>query len=83
MPIKMPIACLVILTISLALVNLVGLIRVEMDRPPPRLLLLFAFYLSLMWGIILIHKKILTRMKISVNCTSKTTEAEYEAHKKR
>ncbi len=28
MPIKLPIACLVILTISLALVNLVGLIRV-------------------------------------------------------
>ncbi len=31
MPVKVPLICIVLLTIVLALVNLVGLIRVEMD----------------------------------------------------
>lgn len=73
MPIKIPIACLVLLTIGLALVNLVGLIRVEMDFPPPRLIIIFAFYLCIMWSIIYIHRKSAMKLKINISCSSRMT----------
>lgn len=83
MPLKVPIGCLVILTIGLALVNLVGLVRVEMDLPPPRLLMLAALYLCLIWGIMFIHKKKLAKLKVGITCVPKMSVPEYELAKKK
>lgn len=81
MPAKVPIICLVILTICLALVNLVGLIRVEMDVPKPRLLLLLAAYLAIMCAIIVIKLKKLKQSTTNLQCVSKVDSNDYEKAK--
>lgn len=71
---KVPLSCLAILTVGLALINLVGLIKVEMDTPNPRLILLLAFYLVLMCGIILTYLKTLEETKKGMTCIKKASE---------
>lgn len=71
MPAKVPIVCLILLTIGLALVNLVGLIRVEMDLPKPRLLILLAAYLLIICAIIVIKLKTIAQAKVGLKCVSK------------
>lgn len=71
MPWKVPIVCLAGLTVGLALLNLVGLIRVEMDVPQPRLIMLVVAYLAVMCGIRILHLKTLEQTRISLNCAPK------------
>lgn len=81
MPAKVPIICLTILTVSLALVNLVGLIRVEMDVPKPRLLLLLAAYLLIISIIIILKLKKLKQKTINLRCVPKVDPINYEEAK--
>jgi hypothetical protein len=51
-PFKVPATTIAALTIILSLVNLVGLVKVEMTKPPSHLLLLFAAFLAIISAII-------------------------------
>ena len=71
MPLKVPLAATAILSLTLALSNLVGLLPVEFSPPPPRLLVLLAVYLAVLAAVTYLHIKILEQGKVSVSCSSK------------
>jgi hypothetical protein len=49
-PFKVPAYIIASLTVILFLINLVGLVKVEMADPSSRLILLLAVFLSIMWA---------------------------------
>ena len=71
MLIKVPLTCLALLTVCLALLNLVGIIKVEMDQPSSRLILLVAFYLTLICGVIVMRLKSIRQIKTNLNSTTR------------
>ena len=71
MPLKIPLSCILTLTLTLASIDIAGLVAVKVTLPPPRLLILIAIYLAFLSAITYLHIKILDKEKVSVKCSSK------------
>lgn len=71
LPIKVPLACLLMISVSLALLNGVGLIKVDFSGHHPRLLILLAVYLIILSGIIYLHLKMINQLKVNIRCSDR------------
>lgn len=77
LPVKIPILSALSLSIGLGLLNLVGLVPVQMSLPSPRLIILFAAYLLILSGIIYMQLKIIKQNKIGINSSSRYSSENY------
>jgi hypothetical protein len=67
MPIKVPLACISIISLTLFGLDLTNIIAVSIKMRPGRLIGLIAGYLIIISAIIMIHIKMISQYKIHMN----------------